>query len=50
MARNDPHPGQYHPVKYRRGQGGKTPELAGSKTRNMSTAPAAVANIAASSQ
>ena len=38
MARSDPQPGQYNPVKECTGHGGKTRECAGSNSRNK-TAP-----------
>jgi len=50
MARNEPHPGQYQPVKYQTGQGGKIRDVAGSKTRSMTTTSVAVPNNAASNR
>jgi hypothetical protein len=50
IARNDPHPGQYQPVKEWTGQGGNIPEVAGSKTRSITMAAAAAASTAASNR
>src|SRR5256885_4147716 len=49
IARSDPQPGQYHPVRYLRGQGGKRAEVSGSKRVSATSAAADPTRIATGS-